>query len=110
MILVPGGSEFRFQPRRSRALGAPPSTFHSTILPPSLGSAAMRWIHECGFTHSNLTTVPSSLTGWFWSNSAPNEWWAKAADALAVSAAASTRLRVLRVMIGHVLIGSGCGA
>ena len=74
MILVPCGRELRFQPRRSRALGAPPSTFHSTTLPPWFGSGARMWIQECGFTHSNFITVPSSLTGLVESNSAPNEW------------------------------------
>src|SRR5215469_17741285 len=81
MIWVPFGSELRFQPRRSRALGAPPSTFHSTVLPPWLASGAMMWIHECGFTHSNTSTVPSILTALVESNSELNEWWAEAAPA-----------------------------
>src|SRR5215469_7934617 len=108
MILVPLGRELRFQPRRSRALGAPPSTFHSTTLPPCLGSAAMRWIQEWGLTHSNLTTDPSSLTGWFWSNSAPNEWWAQAAPEAPVASRAPAAATPKDLMRITALLLRGC--
>jgi len=75
MMSVPAGSEFLFQPRRSRALGAPPST--RQVVP----SAVRRWIHECGLTHSNFTTLPSSRIGLLRSNSVANEWCATAAPA-----------------------------
>ncbi len=55
MISVPAGSEFRFQPRRSSALGAPPSTRQRYTRPLIVASM---WIHECGLTHSNFTTLP----------------------------------------------------
>src|SRR5215469_5931416 len=90
MMWVPFGSELRFQPRRRRALGAPPSTFHSTILFPWLGSGAMMWIHECGFTHSNTITVPSILTALVESNSELNEWRAPAAPRASRAAPAAT--------------------
>src|SRR5688500_5074664 len=35
MISVPSGSDFLFQPRRSRAFGAPPSTIQRSTLPSS---------------------------------------------------------------------------
>src|SRR5204863_10024080 len=49
-ISVPGGSELRFQPRRMRAFGAPPSTIHSVTVPS--GFFTSMWIHECGLIHS----------------------------------------------------------
>src|SRR5688572_32542235 len=78
MMSVPAGSEFLFQPRRSSALGAPPSTRQRWVRPFTWAS---RWIHEWGLTHSNLTTLPSSRIGLLRSNSVANEWWATAAPA-----------------------------
>ena len=58
---VPGGSELRFQPRRSSALGAPPSTAHSSTVPS--GFVTLMCSHECGLTQRNSLTVPSIVTG-----------------------------------------------
>ena len=71
ITFVPVGSVFFVQPRRSSALGAPPSTAHSSVPPLLFGTLTIS--QECGFTHLNSLTVPSSVTGWFASNSAANE-------------------------------------
>src|SRR3954466_15246185 len=78
-ISVPAGSEFLFQPRRSNALGAPPSTIHFSTVPSSFFTSM--WIHECGLIHSILVTVPFNVTGFLASNSAAKEWCASAGTA-----------------------------
>ena len=55
MILVPAGSEFLFQPRRSSALGAPPSTRQT------LPSGVLMWIHECGIDPLELDHLALQL-------------------------------------------------
>src|ERR1700733_8910929 len=81
MILVPSGSEFLFQPFRSRTDGDPPSTDQCWTWPSA--PLTSRYSQECGFTQSILTTVPSSVTGLLASNSAEKEWWAKTGNAAA---------------------------
>src|SRR5688572_25246764 len=70
-ISVPAGSESRFQPRRIKAFGAPPSTIQVVTVPSAFLTSM--WIHECGLIHSIFFTVPRSLTGFLASNSAANE-------------------------------------
>src|SRR6267378_138298 len=97
VISMPGGSEFLFQPRRSSAFGAPPSTAQRSTFPS--GPFTSMWIQECGLLHSILTTVPFILTGLFASNSAANEWCAVTGAAAATSSAAPaiTRNSFLRI-------------
>src|SRR6185503_143624 len=97
-ISVPGRSEFLFQPRRRSAFGAPPSTIHCSVFPS--GVLTSMWIQECGLIHSIFVTTPRSLTGFFASNSAANEWGAitgTAAAATANAAPATTPNSLLRI-------------
>src|SRR5262245_19359170 len=92
-ISVPSVSEFLFQPRRSNAFGAPPSTIQRSTFPVA-GSFTSMWIQECGLIHSIFTTVPRSLTGRFASNSAAKEWCAETWTAnTATNAAAAAMLK-----------------
>src|SRR6187551_30092 len=75
LMLVPAGSELRFHPRRRSALGAPPST-RQVWCAPVCRLTTSTWIHECGLTHSNFTTLPESVIGFVESNSCENEWCA----------------------------------
>src|SRR5215831_20904273 len=83
---VPVGSESLFQPLRNNTDGDPPSIFHRTTVPS--GCATSMCSQECGFTHSIITTLPSSVTCLFWSNSAENEWCANTGNAAAMRAPA----------------------
>src|SRR5262245_51407969 len=49
-ISVPSVNEFLFQPRRSSAFGAPPSTIQRSTFPVE-GSFTSIWIHEWGLIH-----------------------------------------------------------
>ena len=71
VTFVPGGNVSRVQPRRSSALGAPPSTAHSSTVPS--GFVTLMCSHECGLTQRNSLTVPSIVTGLLASNSAAKE-------------------------------------
>src|SRR5215468_9755487 len=71
LTLVPAGSESLFQPLRNNTDGDPPSIFHRWTEPS--GCVTSLCSQECGLTHSIITTLPSSVTGLFWSNSAENE-------------------------------------
>src|SRR5262245_4607103 len=86
-------------PRRRRVFGVPPSTIHTSVPPPSLGTST--WIQACGFTSSTLTILPLRRTGRFASNSAPNAWCARTGTAVAnVSAApAATTISLLFINI-----------
>jgi hypothetical protein len=86
LILVPVGSEFLFQPKRSKTDGDPPSIRHRSTVPSGFGTSIVN--QECGFTHSIWTTVPSSVTCLVASNSAEKEWCAATGNAAAISIAA----------------------
>src|SRR5262245_21198905 len=102
LILVPAGSELRFQPRRSSAFGAPPSTIHFWTSPD--GVVTSMWIHECGLIQSIFVTVPSSWTGRFASNSAANEWCPREGAAAAVSSEPMATLKsFMRIAVISVL-------
>ena len=105
MMSVPAGSEFLFQPRRSRALGAPPST--RQVVP----SDTRKWIHEWGLTHSNFTTLPSSRIGLLRSNSVANEWCATAAPAAPTASTApiAAAVHFLICMVWYSSV-SKCGS
>src|SRR5262245_45135734 len=95
------GSEFLFQPRRSSAFGAPPSTAQVSTFPS--GPFTSMWIQECGLLHSILMTVPLIVTGLFASNSAANEWCARIGTAAATNSAAMTENSFIRT--GSLLPG-----
>src|SRR5579859_3475741 len=63
-------------PARSRVLGVPPSTIHSTWA--KSGLVFCTCTQACGLIHSTLTTLPRSSTGDLPSNSAAKAWWATA--------------------------------
>src|ERR1035438_3113774 len=86
LILVPAGSEFRFQPRRSNTDGEPPSMRQRSTVPSAFVTSIVS--QECGFTHSIWTTLPSSVTCLVASNSAEKEWCAATGNAAAISIAA----------------------
>src|SRR5262245_46229405 len=81
LTFVPAGSESLFQPLRNNTEGEPPSIFQRSTLPSGVVTSICS--QECGFTHSIMTTLPSSVTCFFWSNSAEKEWCADTDTAVA---------------------------
>src|SRR4030095_10066779 len=71
VTLVPAGTEFRSQPRRSRTDGEPPSIFHRSTVPSGFFTSMCS--QECGLTHSIMTTWPSRVTTLLASNSAEKD-------------------------------------
>src|SRR5947209_9776567 len=63
-------------PARSRVLGVPPSTIHSTCA--NSGLVFITCTQACGLIHTTLVTLPRSSTGDLPSNSAAKAWWATA--------------------------------
>src|SRR5579862_9591593 len=73
---VPTSRDRLVNPRRSMILGLPHSTIQLVTVPS--GFFTSMWIHACGLIHSMSVTLPSSLIGLRWSNSAWNAWCAHA--------------------------------
>ena len=83
--------------------GGPSSIIQFSTLPS--GRLTARCIHECGFTHSILVTVPCSLTGFAASNSAENAWWVQAGAATSHVASPATRVAIsLRIVVLRIII------
>src|SRR5262249_17458248 len=96
LILVPAGSESRFQPRRASTLGEPPSTAQCSTVPSGLVTSMCS--QEWGLTHSILTTFPSRTTVLDPSNSAEKEWCAvNGIVAASNRPTLATRLSLLRI-------------
>ena len=76
MIWSPGFSEFFVQPSLMRPFGFDVSTIHCVVVPS--GAVTSIVIQPCGLIISHFTTVPLSVTGFWASNSAANEWCAAA--------------------------------
>src|SRR5476649_2646456 len=87
---VPG-----LKPLRMSELGVLASKLHRSTLP-SLETS--RKNHECGFSSRTDVITPFTVTGLSESNSAENEWWARAGAASANVASAASRTANLRFM------------
>src|SRR5579864_6659588 len=80
MMASPGFSVSRRQPRLWSVVTFPVSNSHCTVLPVASSFTSM-YNREWGFTQSNFTTVPFSVTGLVESYSAANEWCASTGTA-----------------------------
>ncbi|MBI2149566.1 MAG: hypothetical protein HYU27_03030, partial [Acidobacteria bacterium] len=98
LTFVPAGSESLFQPLRNNTDGDPPSTFHRCTEPSAFVTSMCS--QECGFTHSIMTTLPSSVTCLFWSNSAEKEWCAATGNTAAISMPALATTLISLLCIG----------
>src|SRR5947207_6455812 len=63
------------KPARFMALGEPSSHSHFSTVP--LAFLTSMKSQAWGFRQSSLVSVPVSVMGFFWSNSAAREWWAQ---------------------------------
>src|SRR5665213_162535 len=89
-LTVPG-----LKPLRMSELGVLASKLHFSTLP---SAETSRKNHECGFSSRTDVITPFTATGLSASNSAANEWWARAGAASANVANAASTTADLRFM------------
>src|SRR5690349_17948586 len=85
----PDFTVFGLKPLRISELGVLASKLHFSIFPSA--PVTSRKNHECGFSRRTAVITPFTVTGLSASNSAANEWWARAGAASVSDAIAAKR-------------------